>query len=773
MFWNYLKIALRNIRKNIVFSFINITGLTVGITCVIFILIYVQDEQSYDRFHENADDIYHVLSYTDKGPTSVTPTSLAPELKNDFPEVAAFSRYHWFWAETVIEYENKLFTENGIGLVDPSFFNIFTFPIIKGNPEKALQDPYSIVITEKIAQKYFGNEDPIGKVFTLNRDHKFTVTAVMQDVPHNSTLRFDMLIPIQFTISIYDNWYMDWKNLFVFTFIKCQAGMNVAGFNKKIAGVVRDQSGDEHISLAVLPFTDRYFFFYSEESTIFAFLSVAGFILIIACFNFMNLSTARAAKRAKEIGLRKIIGSSRRQIIFQFLIESVLLSVIAGILGLILVLIMWPLFLTITGKEIILHYPFIVSRIFGVALFTGLLAGSIPSVFFSNFSVINMLKGKPMKDFKGDWLRKAMVLVQFALSILLIIGLLIVYQQKDYIQNKDIGYNKDKIVSIPMGGGSEKHYQLFKKELLKNDRIEGVTGTGAALPFFSWRISGFHWEGKDPNEKISISYNEVDYDFIETLQLHLLEGTAFSRKITSDASACLLVNEEMVKLMNLSSVIGVTIMRGDFPGKVVGVINNFHFNSLENKIEPLILELNPAEVDNLLIRIQPEDVASTISLIEKTWKEVIPGYPLRYSFLNDDYNSSLIDLSRTEYLLGAFSALAIFISCLGLFGLSFYAVECRTKEIGVRKVLGASVQGILMLLGQEFLKWILLANVVAWPLAYYVMNKWLQNFAYHTSIGWGIFFLAGSIALAVSLFTISWQIIRASWANPVDSLRYE
>jgi hypothetical protein len=370
-------------------------------------------------------------------------------------------------------------------------------------------------------------------------------------------------------------------------------------------------------------------------------------------------------------------------------------------------------------------------------------------------------------------LRKSLVAVQFTLSILLIIGMFVVYKQIDYFRGIGTGYNKDHIVSIPMGRGSEKYFYTFKNELQGDARILGVTGTAASLPYFNWHQSGFHWEGKDPNKQISVSFNAVDHDFVATLKMKIIEGRSFSRELASDESGCYLVNEEMVKLMGKESVVGETLIHMDNPGRIIGVVENFHFQSYRNQIEPLILQLMSEGIDNLLIRIPPENVSSSLKLIKETWEKVIPGYPFEYSFLDDDFDRSFRNMERTGRVLNSFAILAVIISCLGLFGLASFAAEERTKEIGIRKVLGSSASGIVLLLTKDFSKCILYATLIAWPVGYFMMNSWLSNFAYRTKIGFSILIFSSALALTIALITVSYQSIKAATANPVDSLRYE
>ncbi len=773
MIKNYLKIAWRNIKRQKGYSFINITGLAVGIACCLLIILWVLDELSFDRFHKDVDNIYQVLIHTDVRNNSTSPALLGPTLTEEFPEIVEATRFHWFFQDALIAYQDKSFYERRLRIVDPSFFSMFSFPFIKGNPDTAFQEPHSIVLSKASAEKYFSGEDPIGKILTMNQEHELTVTGVIDNHLNNSTLPFEMIVPMEFKIAMEGSWYTDWGNFFVYTFLKLQDNSNPDEVNAKIADVVQRHGGRQDAVLALLPFGKRYFFFYSEKTNIYVFLTIAAFILMIACFNFMNLSTARSAKRAKEIGLRKIVGAFRKHIVYQFLGESLFFSLTAVVLALALMVLLLPLFNTLTGKEILLDSGFILPVSLGLALFTGLAAGSYPALFLSAFQPVKVLKGKLKSGTRSSVLRKVLVVVQFALSILLIIGMLVVYKQIGYFRSIGTGYDKDHMVSIPMGRGAEQYFQAFKNELQGDSRILGVTGTAASLPYFFWHQSGFSWEGKDPNKKISVCYNAVDHDFVETLKIKIVEGRSFSRELASDESGTYLVNEEMVKLMGKESVVGETLTHMERPGMIIGVIENFHFKPHRNQIEPLVVELMPKGVDNLLIRIPSENVTSSVKFIKETWERILPAYPFEYSFLDEDFDRSFRNMERTGHVLNSFAVLAVIISCLGLFGLASFAAEERTKEIGIRKVLGSSTSGIVMLLTKDFSRCILLATLIAWPVGYFVMNGWLNNFAYRTKVGFGILIFSSALALAIALLTVSFQSIKAALANPVDSLRYE
>ncbi len=774
MFKNYIKIAYRNIQKNKIYSFINITGLAAGFACCLLITLWVIDELSFDKFHKNGKQIYHVLAHADVKNTMVTPTLLGPTLKEEFPEVIDMARFHRFYEGTIITYQDRSFNEDRLRTVDPSFLKMFTFPFIKGDPETALENPHSIVITRATAVKYFAGEDPLGKILTLNHEYVFTVTGVIENLPHNSTLQFDMLVPIAFQITISGEWFTSWGNFFPYTFIKFQADCNVQEVNKKIADFLPTHGGPKQHKLTVLPFQKRHFVFYSDIMYVYIFSAIAVFILVIACLNFINLSTARSANRAKEIGMRKISGALRNHIIFQFIGESLIFSFIALIAAIMLVYMLLPFFNTLTSKEINLSDWSVIPFTILFTFLTGLAAGIYPAFFLSKFRPVKVLKGELKSGTKGMTLRKTLVVIQFSFSILLMIGMLVVHRQIGFIQNADIGYSKEQLVHISMQGGSVKHYPVFRRELLSNTRILDVTGTAVAMPHFSWHQSGFHWKGDDPRQKeISISYNSIDYEFVKTFQIQLVEGRDFSSEYATDATASCLINEEMMKLMELKTAEGAELSQMNRTYKIIGVVKNFHFRTFIHQIEPLVLRLSPNGCKNIYVRISPKAIPSTMKFIRVTWNRILPDYPFEAVLLDEEFEQGYRNIERTGTLLNSFALLAVIISCLGLFGLASFMAEQRTKEIGVRKVLGASVPGIILLISKEFTKWVLVANVIAWPVAWYVMGKWLQNFVYKTNITWTTFIMSAGIALFIALLTVSYQSIKAALANPVESLRYE
>jgi ABC-type antimicrobial peptide transport system permease subunit len=778
---NYLKIAFRNIKRHKGFSFINIAGLSIGMTCSILILLYVQSELSYDKFHKNADNIYQVWAHLEKNTDRqfyALPLPLASAIKDKLPEIIDTTRYEAM-GSVFLGYQNRKFYEPSMLAADPSFFKMFSFPFSQGNPNSALKDAFSIVISEATARKYFSNEDPIGKVLRMDNQHELTVTGVIKNVPINSTLQFDFVVPLELKILIQERRSDHWGAFSTPTFVELRENCNIDELNIKIADLLnerllkRGQLWDKNI-ISMLPFVGRYFHFYTDKTYIYIFSVIAFIILIIACINFMNLTTARSANRAKEVGVRKVVGAFRRNLIVQFLGESLLLSFTSVIFSFLLVFLFLPVFNSLVGKELVFNRPLVLLVFVGLALFTGIAGGSYPALFLSAFRPIKVMNGYLKSDLRRINLRRLLVVIQFSLSIMLIAGTGIVHKQIDYLKNRNIGYDKEHIVRISMRGESSNYYKVFKNELLHDKRILGVTGSAFALPYFYHKEGGgVDWEGKDPNIKVGVCANLVDYDFTEALKIDIVEGRGFSREFPSDVREACLVNEEMVKLMELESVDGASIRYYSREIKIIGVMKNFHFKPLRNLIEPLILRLDPERVRSVFIRIHPENISSSLAFIEKTWKRTIPMFPFEFSFLEETMGRTYLNLERTGKLISSFAILAVFIACLGLFGLASFMAEQRTKEIGIRKVIGASVSNIILLLMKEFIKCVLIANIIAWPIAYYFMNRWLENFPYRSKFGLDILIFSATLTFIIALLTVSYQSIRAATANPVDSLRYE
>lgn len=785
MFRNYLKIALRNIKRHKGYSFINIVGLAIGMACCILILLWVQDELSYDRFHENADDIYRVIqdiNFTDHSTTwSITQGPLGPSLKEDFPEIINATRITGRGLR--LTYNDKSYDEVVV-MADGSLFEMFTFPLVKGDPATALSDPLSIVLSEEMAEKYFAGEDPIGKTIKADNQWDFQVTGVMKNIPHNSHLQFDFLIPFIFGREL--NYTVDrWGNSQFRTYVQLQKGVAAKEIIQKISGYLFEKPTiEKDARLNLQPLTRIHLYSNYEYDTahgdimyVTLFSLIAFFILLIACINFMNLATARSGNRAKEVGMRKVSGAHKTDIIKQFYGESILLAFIALLFAAIFVWLLLPVFNNLAAKELSLDIPGNLSILLGllcIAVVTGIISGSYPALFLSTFQPVMVLKGARLSNLKGSVFRKILVVFQFSLTILLIICTIGVYNQLDYVRNRKLGYDKEHMIYFGMRGDMREKFDSVKNELLQNPNILGVTAS-SNVPTYGYTFSNslWRWEGQNPDEETLMRAVFIDVDYFKTFGMEITEGRSFSKEFPTDATEAIMVNEEAVKAMGMEFPIGKRLSIQDENFRIIGIVKNYHFRSLRQEIDPLILIHSPENSRALFARLKSDDIPQTIGYMEKIWERFAPGYPFNYRFLDE----ALDRLYRSEQRIGAlfryFSILAILISCLGLLGLASFMAEQRTKEIGIRKVLGATTPNIVALLSKEFTKWVLVANIAAWPIAYFALSKWLQSYAYSANIALWSFILSGMLALVIALITVSYQSIKAALANPVDSLRYE
>jgi len=783
LLWNYGKVALRKIRRQKGISFINITGLAVGMACCFLVFLWVQDELSFDRFHSNAKEIYRVL-LSPKGTdiySSHNSGPMGPALKADYPEIINFTR-SFGEVSGPLKYKDQVFTGKVRG-VDNSFFEIFTFPFLKGDSKTCLSEPRSIVLTEKMAFKLFNEEDPLEKTVGFEwwgTWHDLKVTGIIEDVPLNTHIQFDYLLPFEF-VTWSGMTIEDWDVSAYQTYVLLPKNADSSAVQKKIAGIVTRYFPEFPCTLYLEPLSRIHLYNFTGGGPItyvYIFSIIGILILGIACINFMNLSTARSMERAREVGMRKVVGSTRVQLVKQFLGESVLLSFISFILALILVQALLPSVNSIVGKQLSLPYRGSALFIFlGIIIFTGILSGSYPAVFLSSFRPAAVLKGAVRSGSQNIRLRKFLVIGQFAVSIALITGTIIIYQQLLYVRNTDMGINKSHVINMELRGGLRNLYGTIKSELLKNPDILAVSATNGS---FSKRFGTdkIGWEGKPEDRRIFMSIHSVDFDYQKIFDIKMAQGRYFSRDHPSDLTDGIIVNETAAKIMEMESPVGQRIscwipFDPQRSGTIVGVAKDFHFRSLHEKIDPLVLVIAPGWFTDAYIRIKPENVAETLGFIEKTIKKFTPDFPLEYSFLDEDIDSLYKADQRIGNLVRYGTFLAIFIACLGLFGLASFTAEKRTKEIGIRKVLGASVSGIVFLLTKEFTKWVIVANLIAWPVAYFVMSSWLQNFAYHINIGIGAFLLSAALALVTALITTSFQAVKTASSDPVDSLRYE
>lgn len=773
MFGNYLKVALRNIIHQKGYSFINIAGLAVGMACFILIALWVRDELSYDKFHLNSDRLCLVTDYEkyadgDELNFSVNPPELAPTLVSEYPEIVDAARYRPM-GEMIVQAGGNSFSEDKLTFADPSFLSMFSFPFVKGDPGRALSSPNSVAITEGAAAKYFGDEDPIGKTLQVDDRVDLTVTGIIQDVPANSHLQFDLVVPFE-TVKEFGLLTEGWGQFAHKTYVLLAEDVDLARLSQKIAGTIKRHQEDAIVELSLQPVTDIHLS--GDMSSIYLFSIIAGFILLTACINYMNLATARAGKRGKEVGLRKVVGASRKEIVLQFFGESILVSLVALCLSLLLVEIFLPLFNNLSTSQLsfsLMRNSSVILILLSTAIATGTISGSYPALFISSLAPARVLKGSWRSGSRATPFRKLLVSLQFVLSIALIIGTVVIGRQLHFIQDQKLGFDKERVLCISLKGDSSRKYELLKSELSK---AEGVADISAA----SRPPAGLHmstliheWGDGQMQGEILIHRLFADWDFATTLGVEMAEGRFLSQRFVSDTSTSVVVNQAAVRAMGLESPLGKEVLGST----IVGVVKDFHFNSLHSEIKPLAIQHEPDMLRYLLVKIKPGDVSGSISSLTAKWAELVPGIPFDYQFLDENIDRMYRRDQRMGKIINSFTVLALFIACLGLFGMASFTAEQRTKEIGIRKVLGATVFEITFSLVREFSKWVLVANLIAWPLAYFTMNRMLEVYAYRISLDVWIFLSAGAAALILAVATVSYQSIRAALANPVETLRYE
>jgi len=790
MWTNYWKVALRNIKKFKGFSCINIAGLAMGMACCILILMWISDEMSFDRFHENYDRLTRIVcdatDTRDDKLFAVTPAPFGKALKRDFPEIEKISMYGYA-GKTAVRHGEDSFYESYYIFADPDFFDMFTFPLVKGDPAAVFSDPYSVVITRKTAEKYFKDDDPIGKVLTIDNQFDVTVTGVVENVPGNSSIQFDFISPFEILLKQYYPPGMEesWDRYSFSTYVLPGENTSIQELNQKIRDYIKNHDSSSSITIFLQELKDVHLHAGHIADSIdkkgnikyvYVFSALAFLILITACINFMNLMTARAGSRAKEVGMRKVVGACKSDIIRQFFGETLLLSFFGLLIAIVLVWAALPGFNALSGKNLAMSLSgnaHILAGIALIALITGITSGSYPALFISSFQPVQILKGSMPAASKGYRLRSILVVSQFSLSIMLITGATVLTKQIDYIRNRNLGYNSEHIVSIPMSQDINKRYDLMRTEMLRIPEVAHVTASGSPISRKETSMAGLEWEGKADDSDVEFWIDFVGYDYIETLDIEVVEGRSFSREFSSHSTAAYLLNEEAVRQMGLDSPVGKRFVIFDDPGVIIGVMKDFNFRPLHSPVGPLILAFEPSRLNNMHIKMQPGDIPGTMSAIEKTWKEINPGYPFTYRFVDEDFNRTY----RTEQSISTIfrwsAFLGIFISCLGLIGLASYIAERRTKEMGIRKVLGATEAGIMMLNIREFVKWAFFANIIAWPAAWYGINRWLNNYAYKTDVGPEVYVLSGLFALTAAVTAVGYQAVRAARANPVDSLRPE
>lgn len=773
-------------QRNKSYAAINISGLAIGLTCCILILLWVQDELSFDRFHENADNIYRVC-IEDHFPDGrlnaygVTPGPLGEALKTEYPEVLDYVRIR-ISRNAMVKAGESTFNEKNFAFADPSIFKVFTFSFLKGAPNNSLSDPSSIVMTRTACKKYFGEEDPMGKILHVDSRFDFTVTGIIEDVPANAHFTFDFVVPYRL-LERYGARIDDWGSVGTYTYLLLQKDFPSQEFESKIREYLKKKNPESITELRLQPLIDIHLHSKSimgmgadgDIRYIYIFLAVAVFVLLIACINFMSLTTARSGKRAREVGMRKVTGARRIDLILQFFSESFFFSFAALLLALVLVKFLLPTFNVLAGKQIALdfvNHSGMILWMAALALFTGMISGIYPSLFLSSLQPVDILRASISRGKRGSIFRKVLVVTQFSLSILFIIGTLLVARQLHYMRSQNLGFEKENLLYVAMPGSLTQTYESVKHELSEVPGVIAVTAASDLPTRVRISTHGAVWEGKDPEEMVELKILYTDYDYLKTLRLTVAEGRFFSKEFATDNQEAFILNQSALKAMGLISPLGKTFELGR-KGTFVGIVQDFHFTSLHRAIQPLVMMISPDNLTHFILRIQSENIPSTIALLKDKWTRLTSGYPFEYGFVDESIDNLYRVEKRVGTIFGCFTLLSIFISCLGLFGLSSFMAELRTREIAVRKVLGAPVPGIVYLLSKEFTKWVLFAAVIAWPIAYVVMEKWLENFAYRITIGGGPFILSAVMALVISLLTVGYQTIRAATANPIEALKYE
>lgn len=795
MLKNLLTISFRSLLKDKAYSIINILGLTIGITCSLLLLMYILDEFSYDRYHKNANNIYRIVSNITEPDNaftwSATQMPLRDELRDNYPEVKNAVRFAQM-NNNIYKKGDTQFPENDFYLADSTVFDMFSFEFISGDPNTAMDNPFSIVLTETIAKKYFENPtEALGQAIQNQQGEEFKITGIIKDVPLNSHFRFSGLV----SRNTRPQFQGAWGGFGVFTYIQLPEGYNLSKMNASLDKIIKEkvnpvfEQAGVKVQYELQPITRIHLYSKIQDeaeaggdiSYIYIFGVVAAFMLIIACINYINLATARSANRAKEVGIRKVMGSQRNQLITQFIVESVVVAMIALLVSLLLIYILLPAFNTLANKQIEFSYILqqqVILSLLGIVVFTGIIGGSYPAFYLSGFNPVNVLKGKLSVKGGSVYFRKSLVVVQFALSIFMLISTLIVFDQLQYLRNKDLGFDKEQVLRIQLSSGDQiKQAQPLIDKLKQSPDILSV---GMANSSPGQRIGKGLFQVEDDEGKMvqrGVDLYGADYDFVKTMGMEIVQGRDFSRDIASDTTYAVLANESMVKRMGWKDPIGRRFTAGDdggFEKRVVGVIKDYNQNSLYDPIEPLIILLGKNN-NYVFVRTQPGDVNKSIAGIEQAWKEIFPNHTFEFSFLDQDFDSQYKGDQKRSQIFMAFSGLTIMIACLGLLGLAAFTTQQRTKEIGVRKVIGASVKGLVMLVANEFFVLVGIGIVLAFPAAWYFTDSWLQNFAFRIQLNdeWLTFIISGLIAFAITSMTVGYHVIRAALANPVHALRDE
>ncbi len=801
MFRNYLLTALRNLTKRGTYSLINILGLSIGISSALIIFLFLQNELSFDSYHEKSDSIYRIWLNIDQTgrerKLAITSAPPGPTLAEVIPEIEEYVRFRPAMQKVLISFEDKQFYEEDLFYADPSVFKVFDFVAVYGDLQTALNEPNTIVLTESMAEKYFGSENPVGKVLNYNNQMSFTVTGVINDL-RNTHMHFDCLVSFSTLNQLLGDRLQDWGNMTYFTYCQLQEGVSPVELEQKIFNAVIDLVGKDQAEMfrfRLMPLKDIHLksdLQYEWDQTgeiqyIYIFSGIGIFIVLIACINFMNLSTARSVSRAREVGMRKVLGAQRPQLVFQFLGESMIFTVFSFLTAILITLTGIPLINNLLGMNLsmnIFNNSILILFMILLIFVIGIISGSYPSLFLSSFAPIKVLKGRFASDRSSSRIRKYLVIAQFSISITLIAGTGIIYKQMDFVRNKKLGFDKERVLIIPVSDhGFRDLFKSFRSELIQNSLISNVSSS-SHVPGLQGSFNSFLPEGFHAEEVWSLGYLLVDYNFISTYGIETAEGRVFSRDFPTDASDAYVINETAVLKFGWENPVGKTIRRvTDIDagkavafgkeGIVIGVVKDFHTTSLHNPIAPMVINLNEQSVNYVSVRFAPGNVREAVDFVREKWAEFNPGFPLEYSFTDSNFDLLYRSEEKMSALFISFTIFAIIIACLGLFGLASYTAEQRAKEIGIRKTLGATVPSLVMLLVKDFLVLVIISNIIALPAAYYFMNRWLQEFAFRASPGWSVFVYAAFTAIIAAVLTVSFQAVKAALTNPSQILRAE
>jgi len=782
---HYLLLIYRNIVRNKSYFFINLTGLTAGLVCTMLIYLWVRDELRMDKFHEKDSRLFQVMefqNYADEIMTTTsTPGLLAETLKEEIPEVEYAATTTWVNPYTLSIKDHNVKAKGYH--VGPDYFNIFSYVLLEGHPDKVLQDKLSIVISRDLARRLFGSEDnAVGKAVEFQHEKSFLVSGVFEDTPTNSSYQFDFVLNFE-SLKEEEEWLRNWGSNGPSTYVILREGSDAVAVSEKIKDVVKARNEQSNVTLFLKPFSERYLFGRYENGKqaggrieyVQLFSIIAIFILIIACINFMNLSTARASRKAKEVGIKKSLGAQRQSLVIQFLSESLVTAFLALILGFSIVWLFLPQFNIITGKRITISGSDVelLAWFSGITIFTGIIAGSYPALYLSGFKPAAVLKGEVRGSLGELWARKGLVVFQFFLSVILIVSVLVIYKQIDFVQSRNLGYNKEHLIQIPVEGKVKENVNTFLQEVKKIPGVVSASSSGHSMLGRNNNTSGLEWEGKNPEDIILFENMSVNYGLIETMGIELTEGRTFSEEHSTDTSK-IIFNEAAIRIMNMKDPIGKTVkLWEEYNFEIIGVVKDFHFQSMHDVVNPLFFTLSPDNTWNVALRMEAGREKETLVALNDFYASYNPGFSFEYKFQDQEYAKMYAAEQTVATLSAYFASMAVLISCLGLFGLATFTAERRLKEIGIRKALGSSSTSIVMLLSGDFTKMVLLSVFIGIPVSYWLLSKWLERFAFHIELSSWYFIAAGIIALVIAWVTVAWQAIKAASVNPVKCLRTE